>query len=624
MGAKDAAKNEIASFAKKSDRLKEEGNVHFVAKNWKEALNSYQKALEMTMAGTEERASLYSNRAACFLMENRYREAIRESDAALESKPDFKPALVRRSRAYEQINEYSKAVSDLESALKVDPADEGLKKKLNAMKSRAANQKASRRGAGAGVAGLGGSSLRSGALNRKNTRLTPQQQQTAAAAAAAANQPGRPGQQQQQQMPLLTLNCKLGEVKKTVVLPISVRYRDIAEAVKNTFSSSCKEPLALKYADPEGELMTVTSRADLRNALASAVSAHEKRAAATGAPGLPQGTLPPVEIECVIVASAVTETPEVVTPQNVGAAGTTPEDEEEPGEDVIEIDEWLLTFASLFRRHLGEAGEKEGPLDLRAVGLEKCCEALEAAVGTDEAKDLLAAAADKFQEAAAAAILNKGNVHVCAARKLVGGDPDGGGSQVVEEATKLAIKNHMKRLDQEYDDAVARYVESLAIKPDFYETTIAWGQQAFERGKHYHVASKDATGAAAAERAKECDEMFELAEKKFQESLDMLPAEDKDAAAAAETSTSGGEEGGEEKANELSVKSQILVLWGNVLFERSQVRRGREDGKWEDDTHAAVKKFNDAGCSKTDITRALMNHTSKKWANEKDAIAAAK
>ena len=73
MGAKDAAKNEIASFAKKSDRLKEEGNVHFVAKNWKEALNSYQKALEMTMAGTEERASLYSNRAACFLMENRYR-----------------------------------------------------------------------------------------------------------------------------------------------------------------------------------------------------------------------------------------------------------------------------------------------------------------------------------------------------------------------------------------------------------------------------------------------------------------------------------------------------------------------------------------------------------------------
>jgi hypothetical protein len=220
--------------------------------------------------------------------------------------------------------------------------------------------------------------------------------------------------------------------------------------------------------------------------------------------------------------------------------------------------------------------------------------------------------------------LNKGNVHVCAARKLVGGDPDGGSSQVVEEATKLAIKNHMKRLDQEYDDAVARYVESLAIKPDFYETTIAWGQQAFERGKHYHVASKDATGAAAAERAKECDEMFELAEKKFQESLDMLPAEDKDAAAAAETSTSGGEEGGEEKANELSVKSQILVLWGNVLFERSQVRHGREDGKWEEDTHAAVKKFNDAGCSKTDITRALMNHTSKKWANEKDAIAAAK
>ena len=55
--------------------------------------------------------------------------------------------------------------------------------------------------------------------------------------------------------------------------------------------------------------------------------------------------------------------------------------EDEPAEDVIEIDEWLLSFAALFRRTLGEAAAPRGPLDLREIGLEKCCEALEQAVG---------------------------------------------------------------------------------------------------------------------------------------------------------------------------------------------------------------------------------------------------
>ena len=125
-----------------------------------------------------------------------------------------------------------------------------------------------------------------------------------------------------------------------------------------------------------------------------------------------------------------------------------------------------------------------------------------------------------------------------------------------------------------------------------------------------HVASKDRDGGGGGgARRRSADAMFALAEGKFQESLGMLPAEDKDAAAAAETSTSGGEEGGEEKANELRVKSQILVLWGNVLFERSQVKHHRDAKDWQADCDAAVAKFQDAGCVRTDIVRALMNHT---------------
>lgn len=621
---KDAAKNEIASFAKKSEKLKEEGNMHFGKRQMKEALVAYQKALEMTLAGTEERASLYSNRAACYLMENNYQAAIRESNLALEASPNFKAALMRRSRAYEQIGLYDRAASDLESALKVDPTDD-VRKKLAAVKTAAANAKKSRANMGGGVAGLGGSNLRSGSLNRKGSRLTPAQQQAAAAVAAGGNRG------QNQNLPMLTLNCTLNGETKTIVLPISVRYKDIIESVNANFPNN-KEPLSLKYRDPEGDLVTVVSRADLRSALASAVAAAEQRAAATGKPGIQPGQLAPLDLTLVTVPSSPSETPDVVTPAHVGAQGTTPEEDDEASEDVIEIDEWLLTFAGLFRKHLGDAAAPEGPLDLRAIGLEKCCEALEVAVGTEKAKELLGAAADKFQEAAAAAIFNWGNVHVCASRKLVDtSEPAGEGKEegaegqpaqlASEGAMKAAAENHMARLDKEYDDAIARYKESLAIKADFYEASIAWGQQAFERGKLLHVASKEAKGDKAKKLAAETDAMFKLAEAKFEESLGMLPAEE------AAASTSGtGEEGSTAAApaeEGLGLKAQILVLWGNVLFERSQVRHHREDKKWKEDCDAAVAKFNSAGCSKTDVVRALMNHTSGDWKDEKTAEAAA-
>jgi tetratricopeptide (TPR) repeat protein len=383
-------------------------------------------------------------------------------------------------------------------------------------------------------------------------------------------------------------------------------------------------PFALKYRDLEGDLVTVTSRADLRSALSTSVHALEREAARTGKPSpVAAGGLAPVEIEIVRVASAPSETPDAVTPENVGRADAPPGDDEDRGEDVIEIDEWLLTFATLFREHLGEAGKTEGPLDLRAVGLEKCCEALEEAVGTEKAAGLLAQAAEKFQEAAAAAIFNWGNVHVCASRKLVDtsepSNTEGAAesqSAPSEAALAAAASTHMARIDDEYAKAVERYTQSLDIKSDFYEASIAWGQQAFERGKVLHVASKSGDDAEAKGKlAADADAMFALAEGKFQESLGMIPKEE------AEASTSGDAAAPAEEG--LSLKSQILVLWGNVLFERSQVKHHRDAKDWQADCDAAVAKFQDAGCVRADIVRALMNHTSGKWAEEKDAEAAA-
>ena len=94
----DAAHNEINSFASKAAKYKREGDAHFGKRNMREALTSYGKAIEMSLTGTEEKAALYSNRAACYLMQNMYRAAVQECSQALNEAPDFKPALLRRHR----------------------------------------------------------------------------------------------------------------------------------------------------------------------------------------------------------------------------------------------------------------------------------------------------------------------------------------------------------------------------------------------------------------------------------------------------------------------------------------------------------------------------------------------
>ena len=114
----DAAHNEINSFQSKAAKYKREGDAHFGKRNMSEALASYGKAIEMSLSGTEEKAALFSNRAACYLMQNMYRHAVAECSHALNEAPDFKPALLRRARAYEQMHQYDRAVSDLEAAAK--------------------------------------------------------------------------------------------------------------------------------------------------------------------------------------------------------------------------------------------------------------------------------------------------------------------------------------------------------------------------------------------------------------------------------------------------------------------------------------------------------------------------
>jgi hypothetical protein len=345
-------------------------------------------------------------------------------------------------------------------------------------------------------------------------------------------------------------------------------------------------------------------------ALHTAVQRHVReledatKAAGPAAPKLspPPGTLPPLAL-----LAARCEASPLAPCDELPDAGTP-----EPADDIVEIDEWMLELSAMFRARLAlPEGET---VDMRTIGVDKCCEVLEEVIATPAAQPHLDGAAAKFQEAAAAALYNWGNVHTCAARKRMdaaanaaahaandainaeGPEAEGRQQAAVEAAVEHATAESLPVFDESYAAACERWTASLAVKPDFYEALLAWAQQAFERAKLLSLRAKETPPRAT---AKEVDAAFAAAADKFRETLAKIPAEEPKEGAAPTDSQS----------------SNVQILLGNVLFEQSQVSHARGDAEpaWRKLVDSAVERFKAAGCPEADITRALEGHPSGAW-----------
>lgn len=260
-------------------------------------------------------------------------------------------------------------------------------------------------------------------------------------------------------------------------------------------------------------------------------------------------------------------------------------------------------------------------LGLSREGLEKCNEALEAAATMADADEMLKTASSKFQEAAALALFNWGNVHMCAARKAM----DGGRDPPVEEGdppgAAVATAERFDEVVDHLDKAKGRYEAALGVKADFHDASIALAQRRYERARLLCAAaglSGDGNapqkGHDGAKRAKEAEEEFEAACKDFLTVLGQLPEEPskekkEEAAAAAAGEKKEGEAGeaGDAAAEEPSMRAQVLVMWGNTLFEHSQMC-ARLKKEWRPLLDTAITKFQDAGCAQSDIDQALKVH----------------
>lgn len=104
-------------------KLKDKGNGQFKNGEHAEAVESYTSALGVCpVCYSKERAVLFSNRAAARLHLEENDRAIADCTRAIQLKPDYVRALVRRAELYERTDKLDEALEDYTAALQLDPA----------------------------------------------------------------------------------------------------------------------------------------------------------------------------------------------------------------------------------------------------------------------------------------------------------------------------------------------------------------------------------------------------------------------------------------------------------------------------------------------------------------------
>ncbi|CAO2167248.1 unnamed protein product [Urochloa humidicola] len=435
-------------------------------------------------------------------------------------------------------------------------------------------------------------------------------------------------------------------------IPEKCSFRTLREFVAKRFPSS--KAVLIKYKDADCDLVTITSTEELWLAESfvdkvgheviengkevdnklQVLRLHLVEVSPEQEPALPTEEEKLEEEELLVKGEDSTSH----TPSEVADAEVTKQDEEnrvaeqslETGKKdcghaeckEAEIDDWLLQFAELFRNQVGI--DADAHLDLHELGMELCSEALEETVTSEEAQALFEMAASKFQEVAALALFNWGNVHMCAARKRIPLD-----ESASKEVMAAQLRTAYDWVRERYALAGHKYEEALKIKPDFYEGLLALGQQHFETAKlHWSFALADKVDLStwdssetfklfdsAEHNMRAATEMWEKVEEQRMTELKEPGAGEKDELLRKkkqQQSADGQPELTPEEAAEQAavMRQQIHLFWGNMLFERSQVEFKLSIGDWKKNLDASVERFKLAGASESDISAVLKNHFS--------------
>ncbi|KAL8492902.1 hypothetical protein ACS0TY_024194 [Phlomoides rotata] len=613
---------DTAVFILMAQELKDEGNQFFQTRDYEGAMLKYEKAIKLLPRNHVDVSYLRSNMAACYMQLGitEYPRAIHECNLALEVTPKHSKALLKRARCYEALNKLDLAFRDVGTVLKMEPnnlmAIEIVERVNKAIEIRGSRENE------VGVDSVllpeyleppktrkkKGSKLDEKEIERKvdvhvvvtngddrmeekkaEDKLVVEEQKVCNDSVEEARR---------------SVKLALGEDIRWAQIPLNCDVLKLREVVSDRFPNS--KGVLVKYRDQEGDLVTITKTEELRLAEASAENGSVKLFIVEVNP----------DQDPFFDKIRKDEAADSHNMENIG------------GKSKIEmacLNDWIIQFAQLFKNNVGF--DTDAYFDLHEVGKKLYLDAMEETVTSDEAQDLFCSAAEKFQEMTALALFNWGNVHMSRARKRVYFTEDSDSSR---ESVLTQVKSAYEWAVKEYENAGKRYEESLKIKPNFYEAVLALGQQQFEKAKlswyyaigtHVDLESWPYTQVL---------QLYNMAEENMEKGLQMW------------------EEAEEQRVNELSqqnkietllqkmklnnmfkhlsadeaaeraasIRAQIHVLWGTMLFERSIMEFKLRLPVWHESLEIAVEKFELAGASPTDIAVMIKNHCSNDTTSE--------
>uniref|UniRef100_A0A0D9XGM0 PB1 domain-containing protein n=1 Tax=Leersia perrieri TaxID=77586 RepID=A0A0D9XGM0_9ORYZ len=596
-------------FTDMAQELKEEGNKLFQRREHECALLNYEKAIKLLPRGHTDIAYLHSNIAACYMQMNppdHYR-AINECNLALEVSPKYSKALLKRARCFEALGRLDLAHRDVSKVLAVEPNNltaldvaDRVKKAMDE-KGIVIDDKEVMPTPEEVVA----------AAPRQKPRKKKGRKAAAKEAAAAveeveeakAVEPVKEVEEPPRQVKLV-----FGEDIRWAQVPARCGMAQLREAVRSKFPGL--KAVLVKYKDKEGDLVTITNQDELKWAEDLAEPGSSLRLYVTEAnpehePYLDDTNSGPLE-------------------RNVNSdnGSTRSNRQDEDRSTVTCIDDWIVQFARLFKNHVGVSSDEY--LDLHEVSMKLYTEAIEDTITTDEAQEVFQLAESNFQEMAALAFFHWGNVHMSRARKrlLLPGDSP-------QELVLEQVKEAYEWAKEEYNKAGRRYEEAVKAKPNFFEGFLALAHQQFEQAKlswYYAIGSNVDLDKCSSEVL----ELFNKAEDNMERGTEMweemeeqrLKNRSKPSQENAVLEKMGLDEyikdvSTDDAAEQASnMRSQINILWGMLLYERSVVEFKLALPMWEDCLMAAIEKFKLGGASATDIAVLVKNHCANETAQE--------
>lgn len=636
-----AINKDTAVFITMSQELKDEGNRLFQKRDSAGAMLKYEKALKLLPRDHIDVSYLRSNMAACYMQMglSEYPRAINECNLALKVTPNYSKALLKRARCYEGLSRLDLALRDTNSVLKMEPNNlmaleisERVKASLEergltvkddasielppdymeppssafkaAKKLKEKTQRKRNKGKKASaVQGNNGNQVLDGKTKEKIEEKKAEDKVVVKETIMNVNEEGSKR----------NVKLVLGEDIRWAQLPVSCSLRHVREVIQDKFPSS--HAVLIKYRDQEGDLVTITSDEELRLVEASAESQGSIR--------LYVVAVSPEHdpfFEKLLIKEGLENHKVELDVSTLSENGDLIKGKEAQKNPTC-IEDWIVHFAQLFKNHVGLDSDEY--LALHELGMKVYSEAMEETVTGEEAQSLFGMAAEKFQEMAALALFNWGNVHMSRARKGVYlSEDDSEDSSLIER-----IKDTYEFTQLEYKRARTRYEESLKIKPDFYEAILALGQNMLERARlSWYFAIGNSVDLKDWPSSTEVLELYNRAEGSFDRGMQMWEeTEERRLGESARLNPTklqikklgleevlgdvSSEEGlASERAS--SVRKQINLLWGTMLYERSIVEFKLGLPVWHECLEAAMEKFELAGASAADISVMMKSHCS--------------